>query len=45
VAGGGFHSLALKTNGSVVAWGANNSGQCIPPWKRLDPVRMLLLLD
>jgi alpha-tubulin suppressor-like RCC1 family protein/uncharacterized protein YjbI with pentapeptide repeats len=27
VAGGAYHSLALKANGTVVAWGRNSSGQ------------------
>jgi alpha-tubulin suppressor-like RCC1 family protein len=27
VAGGVYHSLAVKTDGSVVAWGSNSSGQ------------------
>ncbi|HUP70392.1 MAG TPA: RHS repeat-associated core domain-containing protein [Acidimicrobiales bacterium] len=27
VAGGGFHSLALKSDGSVTAWGSNITGQ------------------
>jgi len=27
IAGGGSHSLALKSDGTVWAWGANNSGQ------------------
>ena len=27
VAAGGYHSLALKQDGTVVAWGNNNSGQ------------------
>jgi len=27
IAAGGFHSLALRVNGSVVAWGDNTSGQ------------------
>ena len=33
VAGGGAHSLALKADGTVAAWGANLNGQCdLPPW-------------
>ncbi len=31
VAGGGQHSLGLKSNGSVVAWGYGNEGQCNIP--------------
>ena len=31
VAGGGWHSLGLKANGTIVAWGNNNSGQCNIP--------------
>jgi len=31
VAGGGDHSLALKSDGSIVAWGHNYSGQCDVP--------------
>ena len=31
VAGGGFHSLALKADGSVAAWGYNDYGQCTVP--------------
>ena len=32
VAGGGYHSLALVPNGTVVAWGYNGSGQTsVPP--------------
>jgi alpha-tubulin suppressor-like RCC1 family protein len=31
VAAGGYHSLALKADGTVVAWGDNDSGQCIVP--------------
>ena len=31
VAGGGLHSLALKTDGQVVAWGNNVSGQATVP--------------
>ena len=31
VAMGGFHSLALKSDGTVVAWGINGSGECTVP--------------
>ncbi len=32
VAGGSVHSLGLKPDGSIVAWGGNSSGQCdVPP--------------
>ena len=31
IAAGGFHSLALKNNGPIVAWGDNSDGQCSPP--------------
>ena len=32
VAGGGFHSLALKSDGSLSAWGNNEYGQlAVPP--------------
>ncbi|MDP6129788.1 MAG: hypothetical protein QGH77_09295, partial [Planctomycetota bacterium] len=27
IAGGGNHSLALKTDGSIVSWGRDSSGQ------------------
>ena len=27
IAGGGSHSLALKNDGTVMAWGANQNGQ------------------
>ncbi len=31
VAGGGLHSLGLKEDGSIVAWGRNDKGQCNVP--------------
>jgi len=31
VAAGGFHSLALRSDGTVVAWGDNAAGQCTVP--------------
>ena len=31
VAGGGFHCLALRDNGTVATWGRNNVGQCNVP--------------
>jgi hypothetical protein len=31
IAAGGFHSLALRDDGTVIAWGSNDSGQAHPP--------------
>jgi uncharacterized repeat protein (TIGR02543 family) len=32
IAGGGYHSLAVRSNGTVVAWGYNGSGEAtVPP--------------
>jgi hypothetical protein len=31
IAAGAFHSVALKTNGTVLAWGLNDSGQTTVP--------------
>jgi hypothetical protein len=31
IAGGGKHSLGLRSNGSIVAWGLNSVGQCDVP--------------
>ena len=32
IAAGGYRSLGLKEDGSIVAWGANGSGQCDVPF-------------
>jgi hypothetical protein len=31
IGAGYLHSLALRGNGTVVAWGDNSAGQCTPP--------------
>ena len=31
IAAGGYHSLALRADGTVVAWGSNSSGQLEHP--------------
>ena len=31
IAAGGTHSLALKSDGSIVGWGSNYYGQASPP--------------
>ena len=31
ITGGAFHSVALKSNGTVVVWGRNTYGQCNVP--------------
>ena len=31
IAAGGYHSLALKSDGTIVGWGENGSGQATPP--------------
>ena len=31
IAAGGYHNLALLTNGSLIAWGNNGNGQCNVP--------------
>ena len=31
IAAGGYHSLALKSDGSIIGWGADHSGQATPP--------------
>ena len=36
VAAGYYHSLGLKTDGSIVAWGYNNYGQCDVPSPNTD---------
>ena len=37
VAAGGYHTVALKNDGTVACWGNNNSGQCNTP-ANLGPV-------
>lgn len=34
--GGGFHSLGLRADGSIVAWGRNDYGQCDVPAPNVD---------
>jgi hypothetical protein len=36
VAGGSYHSLGLKSDGTIVAWGNNGSGQCDVPAPNAD---------
>jgi hypothetical protein len=31
IGAGDYHSLAIKTTGTVVTWGGNSQGQCNPP--------------
>ena len=31
MAAGGYHNLAVRTDGTVIGWGANFSGQATPP--------------
>lgn len=38
IAAGGWHSLALKADGSVVGWGRNDFGQCNTPAAATDVV-------
>jgi alpha-tubulin suppressor-like RCC1 family protein len=40
VAAGGYHSLALLTNGTVVGWGVNSDGQAAPPTNLVDVVEI-----
>jgi len=36
IAGGGYHSLGLKSDGTIVAWGYNYGGQCNVPAPNAD---------
>jgi len=36
VAGGGWHSLGLTSDGTVVAWGRNHKSQCAVPAPNAD---------
>ena len=38
IAAGEYHSLALKKDGSVVAWGQNKNGECNVPENLHDVV-------
>lgn len=40
IAGGGFHSLALRTDGKVIAWGWNQYGQVTVPSSATNAVAM-----
>jgi alpha-tubulin suppressor-like RCC1 family protein len=42
-AAGGFHSLALKADGTTVAWGWNDFGQCNVPNRNNVSTLFLLL--
>lgn len=48
IAGGQYHSLAVKSDGTVWAWGYNNAGQCVPggtPTYVLTPTQVNGLTD
>lgn len=36
VAAGAYHSVGLKSDGTIIAWGANNFGQCDVPTPNAD---------
>jgi alpha-tubulin suppressor-like RCC1 family protein len=38
ISAGGFHSLVIKKDGTVVAWGANGYQQCDVPTSLTDVV-------
>ncbi|MCX6924978.1 MAG: hypothetical protein NT154_17450, partial [Verrucomicrobia bacterium] len=40
IAGGWWHSLALRADGSVIAWGDNSYGQCAVPVSATNVVRI-----
>ncbi|MDY7109936.1 MAG: hypothetical protein SYC29_14990 [Planctomycetota bacterium] len=40
IAAGGFHSLGLMTDGSIVAWGSNGDGECDVPEPNTDFIRI-----
>ena len=46
VADGGYHSLGLKQDGSIVAWGWNGYGQCnsLRPIAALSPSLLAIII-
>ena len=41
IAGGGYHSLGLKADGSILPWGRNGAGQCSVPEPNMDFVAVV----
>ena len=39
-----FHSLAIKSDGTVIAWGSNDYGQCVVP-EGLDGMNRIIGID
>ena len=45
IAAGGYHSLGLKANGSIVAWGNNIIGECNIPAPNTGFVAVAAVVD